>query len=298
MYRFYRSKQISPAILDQHPSRYDEFCRDSLRRHCGLYALGHVQHSTYHHQSSRECGCSWKPQPANRQRVQYGKLRWAVSASDGPRPRLRVRGVRSQRRARIAPQPQRGTTPSLTARRGCSLASLGTRKHHPHLEVRCGGPVEVLERAQVGITRMRKFHSGWANAWASDLPQGFQYGRNSKLGVLPGRVPRKTDKVDFNNDTLWRSHQFQAHRLVDDPEVALKERQRLAEILRARRDIKKDPSIARICLLREMKPESAVVHRLCSVVQELGLPDGRDPMVQGTNVACGKFLFRQPRPMQ
>jgi hypothetical protein len=92
---------------------------------------------------------------------------------------------------------------------------------------------------------VHKCGSGRADASARDLPQGFQYGRNSKLGVLPGRVPRKTDKVDLNNDTLWRSYQFQAHRLVDDPEVALKERQRVAEVLRAWRDIEKDPSIAR-----------------------------------------------------
>jgi hypothetical protein len=41
-------------------------------------------------------------------------------------------------------------------------------------------------------------------------------------------MPRHAGKLDFDRDAFARSLQFEAHRLVDDPEVARKQRQSLA----------------------------------------------------------------------
>jgi hypothetical protein len=97
---------------------------------------------------------------------------------------------------------------------------------------------------------------------ASDLAQSLQDDGNSELGVVPDAMLRNAYKLDFDIDALRLSRQFQVHRFVDDSEVTGKECQRLAETLRARRDIEEDPSIAWICLLGQMEPEGAVVHRL------------------------------------
>ena len=78
---------------------------------------------------------------------------------------------------------------------------------------------------------MRERNSVRANIAACDLAKSFQDHGNSELGVLPDLMPRKADKLDLDSCPSRRSRQLEAHRLVDDPEVARKERQRLAEIL-------------------------------------------------------------------
>src|SRR5262249_38382721 len=151
---------------------------------------------------------------------------------------------------------------------------------------------------QVGIARMRKCCSGWADVSASDLAQSLQYDGNSELGVMTDAMPWNAYELDFDINALRLSRQFQVHRFVDDSEVTGKECQRLAEIVRAGCDIEENPGIARICLLGQMEPKGAVVHRLRGVVEELSLRNCRYAMVQGTIVASRKVVFRQPGPMQ
>jgi hypothetical protein len=118
---------------------------------------------------------------------------------------------------------------------------------------------------------MHKCRSRWADATACHLAQSLQNGGNAKLRILPNAVPRKADKFDFDCDTFPRLPQFEAHGLVEDPEVARKERQRFAEVFRPRRDIEEDPSVAGVGLLGEMKSESAVGKRISRVVEQLRL---------------------------
>src|SRR6516165_6973701 len=129
---------------------------------------------------------------------------------------------------------------------------------------------------------MHKCRAGRADVAARDLAQSLQNNGNSKLRVLPDHMPRKADKLDFGSEALCRSRQLEAHSFVDDTEVALEESQSLAEVFRSGGDIEKDSRIARISLLGEVKPEGAVVQRLCGIVEESGLPDSRNAIVQGT----------------
>ena len=46
-------------------------------------------------------------------------------------------------------------------------------------------------------------------------------------------MPGKTGKIELDNNALWGSSQLQAHGLVDYPEVAFIERQRLAKFIAA-----------------------------------------------------------------
>ena len=75
---------------------------------------------------------------------------------------------------------------------------------------------------------MRECYSSRADAAAYDLAQSLGNDRNSKLDVLPGPMPGKSDKAELHNDAIRRAPQLQAHSLIDDPEVTLNERKRLA----------------------------------------------------------------------
>ena len=62
-------------------------------------------------------------------------------------------------------------------------------------------------------------------------------------------MPRNTDKNNLDSKALRRSRQIQAHGFIDDAKVAREERQRFVEVLRAGRNIEKDPGVTGICVL-------------------------------------------------
>jgi len=51
-------------------------------------------------------------------------------------------------------------------------------------------------------------------------------------------------------------------------------------------------------LLGEVKPERAVVHRICRVVEEPGLAASERPMTRRLIIAHHKVTLRQPSAMQ
>ena len=92
--------------------------------------------------------------------------------------------------------------------------------------------------------------------------------------------------------------QFQTPSLVDDPGIAVKERQGLAEVFRGGHRIEDDPRITRIGLLGEVKTESGVVNRFRGAVEEPALSHRRYAMVEGTardEVVLGHARFTQHR---
>ena len=141
---------------------------------------------------------------------------------------------------------------------------------------------------------MRKCCSGWADVSASEFAQSLQYDGKSELDVVSDAMPGNAYEPDFEVNALGLSRQFQVHRFVDDSEVPGKECQRLAETLGAGRHIEQDPNIARIGLLGQMEPESAVVHSLRGVVEELCLTECRYAIMEGTTVTSREIVFRQP----
>jgi hypothetical protein len=84
-------------------------------------------------------------------------------------------------------------------------------------------------------------------------------------------VPGKADEVDLGDNTLQPTHRFEARGFVGDPAVTRKERHRLADVLRRRRDIKHQPRVARICFFGQVKSESAVIHRFRCIFKKLPL---------------------------
>src|SRR5689334_8559315 len=67
--------------------------------------------------------------------------------------------------------------------------------------------------------------------------------------------------------------------LVDDPAVARKERQRLADVIGGGHNIKQQPCLARIGAFSQVKSESAVVHRVRRVFEKLELQQSGDGML-------------------
>ena len=63
-----------------------------------------------------------------------------------------------------------------------------------------------------------------------DLSQSLNRDGNAKFSNLLRRVPGKTYETDLRNEPLPRRCMFDAHRFVDDPAIARKERQRLAYV--------------------------------------------------------------------
>jgi len=84
-------------------------------------------------------------------------------------------------------------------------------------------------------------------------------------------MPRDAGKAELPNNAIGRSLQLQAYSLIDDPQVALEVRERLAQVLRGRRDIEQQPRLARICSLGEVKPERAIVQRLRGAFEKRAL---------------------------
>ena len=116
---------------------------------------------------------------------------------------------------------------------------------------------------------------------------------DAKFSSLPGAVPRKSDEAGLDHHTLWRGHELDVQRFVDDATVAGKERQRLADITRGGRDIKQQPRLARICTFGQVKSESAVIHRLRRIFEKIELRRSRDGMPPTVKVAR-----RQARALQ
>jgi hypothetical protein len=81
----------------------------------------------------------------------------------------------------------------------------------------------------------------------------------------------------------------QTKRLVRDPAIARKERERFAEIASGRTGIEIQSHIARVDLPCEVKPKGAVINRLCRVLKEPALSDSRHALGE----AIG--FIRRPR---
>jgi hypothetical protein len=67
--------------------------------------------------------------------------------------------------------------------------------------------VEVPARAAL----MRKSRSGRADVPSGELAQSLQNGGNAKLRVLAQLMSSNADKLDFGNEALSRSRQFEPH---------------------------------------------------------------------------------------
>src|SRR5208282_2470367 len=111
------------------------------------------------------------------------------------------------------------------------------------------------ELLQVGIARMCKCDSDWADVSADIFAHTLQIGGEYKLGVLAEVITRKTDKVDLDDDAVLDWQQFHPHRFIDDPRIAFIKRQRLADSSCSGGDIEQQSRFAQIGLLGEMQTE-------------------------------------------
>ena len=134
-----------------------------------------------------------------------------------------------------------------------------------------------------------------ADVAAGDFAQSFQNYSNPEVGVLLDLVPRNADKADLGNEAFRRLPQLKAHGFVDDPEVTLKERQRLAKIFRGGCDIVQQPCLARICLLGKVKSQDAVGESICDRFEKLALRQGGNAMLSIVNIPFGEASAFQER---
>src|SRR5215469_17906097 len=135
-----------------------------------------------------------------------------------------------------------------------------------------------------------------ADVAAGDFAQSFQNYSNPEVGVLLDLVPRNADKADLGNEAFRRLPQLKAHGFVDDPEVTLKECQRLAEIFRGGCNIVQQPRLARICLLGKVKSQGAVGESICGEFEKLALRQGGNAILSIVNVAFREAGHLQERP--
>jgi hypothetical protein len=151
-----------------------------------------------------------------------------------------------------------------------------------------GAAKGAADLPQVRITNMRASNSDRSDVAACDLSKNLESQRELKLCDLPRAVPRNPDKANLDDDAFRLSQNFQARAFVDNAAVPRKERPRLAEIFRGGHDVEQQPSLARVCLLSEVQPEGAIVHRLRRVFEKFDLTDRGYAMARIVERVFGK----------
>jgi hypothetical protein len=112
--------------------------------------------------------------------------------------------------------------------------------------------------------------------------------RHSRAAAASSQKPRNADDVDVDDQVTVPSRHLYAEGFVYDPAIATKERYRLAEILRCRGDVERQPQLSGIDLCSKVETERRIVQRLSSKFKELGLRCGGDAIFLAVHILFGQ----------
>jgi hypothetical protein len=112
--------------------------------------------------------------------------------------------------------------------------------------------------------------------------------RHSRAAAASSQKPRNADDVDVDDQVTVPSRHLYAEGFVYDPAIATKERYRLAEILRCRGDVERQPQLSGIDLCSKVETERRIVQRLSSKFKELGLRSGGDAIFLVVHILFGQ----------
>ncbi len=146
--------------------------------------------------------------------------------------------------------------------------------------------IRTFELPQIGGADMCE-----GEADRSDVSAGYFAGRfdNHSLPefrVLLGPMPWYPDNTKFRDHAFRLCRHFQAHGFIHDAAITPKERPSFTEGAGGGDDVKKQPGLAGVRLLRKVEPEGAIADGLRGEFEEFRLTRGRYPTA-GT--VKGKF---------